>query len=61
MEKLRRYFDLTGDWRKLYGAVAAAVFPAEALGFALEQGFYVIEYAEERVKVRRPEGGAKAW
>ena len=55
MEKLRRHFKLTGDGRKLYGAVAAAVFPAAVLGFALKQGFYVIEYAEGDVKVRKAE------
>ena len=55
MEKLRRHFKLTGDGRKLYGAVAAAVFPADVLGFALKQGFYVIEYAEGCIKVRKPE------
>jgi hypothetical protein len=61
MGKLRRYFDLSNDGRALYGAVAAAVFPEDALGFALGQGFYAVEYAGERIAVREPEGGAKAW
>jgi hypothetical protein len=61
MEKLRRNFDLNNDRRKLYGAVAAAVFPENVLGFALEQGFYVIEYAGEHIELRNPNGGAKVW
>jgi hypothetical protein len=55
MKKLRRHFELTGDFRKLYGVVAVAVFPADVLGFALDQGFYVIEYAGEHIGVRKPE------
>jgi hypothetical protein len=61
MEKLRRWFNVNNDRRKLYGAVAAAVFPANVLGFALERGFYVIDYAEDRAGVREPEGGAREW
>ncbi|MDR1411126.1 MAG: hypothetical protein LBI91_02835 [Spirochaetaceae bacterium] len=61
MKRLRRHFDLTGDHRRLYGAVAAAVFPADILDFAMKQGFYAIVYVEEHIEVREPEGGAKAW
>jgi hypothetical protein len=61
MENLRRYFDLHSDWRKLYGAVAAAAFPEGVLEYALGEGLYVIERAEDRVVVRKPAGGAKAW
>jgi hypothetical protein len=61
MEKLRRCFDLTGDRRELYGAVAAEAFPQEALEFALSQGLYAVEYTEEQVKARKPECGGKAW
>jgi hypothetical protein len=61
MKKLRRHFDMIGDYRKLYGAVAAAVFPANVLDFALQEGFYVIKYAEDNIEVRKPEDRAKAW
>jgi hypothetical protein len=61
MEKLRRYFDLTNDRRKLYGAVAAAILPENVLDFALKQGFFVIEQSGEQVDIRKPEGNAKAW
>jgi uncharacterized protein (DUF885 family) len=61
MKKLRRYFDLHNDGRKLYGAVASAVFPKNVLDFALKQGFYVIEQSGENVNVTKPSGEAKAW
>jgi hypothetical protein len=61
MGRLRRYFDLSNDGRELYGAVAAAAFAEDALGYALGQGFYAVEYAGERIAVREPDGGAKAW
>jgi hypothetical protein len=61
MEKLRRHFDLNNDRRELYGAVAAERFPKDALGFALYQGFYAIEYTGERMEVRKPQGEARVW
>jgi hypothetical protein len=61
MEKLRRYFDLHNDKRKLYGAVAAAIFPGNVLDFALKQGFYTIKQSGENVSIEQPEGRAKAW
>jgi hypothetical protein len=61
MDNLRRYFDMHNDWRKLYGAMAAAVWPEDVLDFALREGLYVIVRAEDRVVVRKPEGGARAW
>ena len=61
MKKLRRHFDLTGDYRTLYGAVAAEVFPANVLDFTLKHGFYAIKHAEDYIEVRQPEGGAKGW
>jgi hypothetical protein len=54
MEKLGRYFELRNDRRKLYGAVAAGIFPEKVLSFAMEQGLYVIEYRDEQVKIRIP-------
>jgi hypothetical protein len=61
MEKLRQYFDLHNDRRKLYGAVAAAIIPDNVLDFALKQGFYVIEQSGDSVSIRKPEGNPKAW
>jgi hypothetical protein len=61
MGNLRRYFDMLGDRRRLFGAVAASVFPEDALGFALGEGLYVIEEVEDRIVVKGPEGGARAW
>jgi hypothetical protein len=61
MEKLRRYFDLHNDRRKLYGAVAAAVIPDNVLDFALKQGFYVIEQSGDSVSIKKPEGSPKVW
>jgi hypothetical protein len=61
MEKLRRYFDLHNDRRKLYGTVAAAIFPENVFDFALKQGFYVIEQSGDNVNIKKPVGAAKAW
>jgi hypothetical protein len=61
MEKLRRYFDLHHDRRKLYGAVAAAIMPDNVLDFALKQGFYVIEQSGDHISIKKPQGSAKAW
>ncbi|MDR0452630.1 MAG: hypothetical protein LBH15_06260 [Treponema sp.] len=61
MEKLRRYFDLHGDRRDLYGAVAAAIFPGNVLDFALRQGFYVVRQSGDNVSVEEPKGRPKAW
>jgi hypothetical protein len=61
MEKLRRYFDLHNDTRKLYGAVAAAIIPDNVRDFALKQGFYVIEQSGDNVAIKEPEGSPRAW
>jgi hypothetical protein len=61
MEKLRRYFDLHKDQRKLYGAVAAAVIPGNVLDFALKQGFYIIRQMGDNVSIETPPGTPKAW
>ncbi|MDR0624790.1 MAG: hypothetical protein LBG10_10250 [Treponema sp.] len=61
MEKLRRYFDLHGDARKLYGAMAAAVIPGNVHDFALKQGFYVIRQVGDNVSIEEPQGKPKAW
>jgi hypothetical protein len=61
MEKLRRYFDLHKDRRKLYGALAAAVIPDNVFDFALKQGFYVIKQSGDNVSIEQPQGKPKAW
>ncbi|MDR3123560.1 MAG: hypothetical protein LBU16_07270 [Treponema sp.] len=61
MKRLRRYFDLCQDQRKLYGAVAAAVMPDNVRDYALKQGFYVIKQSGDNVSVEEPHDKAKAW
>jgi hypothetical protein len=61
MEKLRRYFDIQGDRRKLFGAVAAAVIPDNVRDFAFKQGFFVVKQSGDNVYVEEPETKAKAW
>ncbi|MDR2019997.1 MAG: hypothetical protein LBQ14_04445 [Treponema sp.] len=61
MEKLRRYFDLHGDKRRLYGAVAAAVIPGNVHDLALKQGFYVIKQAGDNISIEEPQDKARAW
>jgi hypothetical protein len=63
MEKLRRYFDLHHDPRKLFGAVAvaAAVMPGNVHDFALKQGFYIINQTGDNLSVEEPPNKAKAW
>jgi hypothetical protein len=61
MKKLRQYFDLHGDSRKLYGAVAAAVIPGNVHDFALKQGFYLIRQTGDNISIEPPQGEPKAW
>jgi hypothetical protein len=61
MQKLRRYFDLHKDSRRLYGAVAAAVIPGNVLDFALKEGFYVIKQSGDNVSIEEPQGAPKVW
>jgi hypothetical protein len=61
MEKLRRYFDLHNDKRKLFGALAAAVIPGNVQDFAFKQGFYVIRQSGDNISVEEPKNKAKAW
>jgi hypothetical protein len=44
------------DHRKIYGAIAAAVFPPKVQEAALEAGFYVIVQSGDTVKIDVPEG-----
>jgi hypothetical protein len=61
MEKLRQYFDLRGDRRKLYGAVAAAMIPGNVQDYALKQGFYVIRQSGDTIGIEQPPDKPRAW
>jgi hypothetical protein len=60
MELLRRHLDFHNDKRKLYGALAAAIFPGNVLEFAKKQGFYIIRQSGDTVAIEPP-GKVKAW
>jgi RecB family endonuclease NucS len=60
-EKLRRYFDLHHDQRKLYGAIAAAVMPDNVRDYASTQGFYLIKQSGDTISIEEPQGKAKTW
>jgi hypothetical protein len=61
MEKLRRYFDLHKDQRKLYGALAAAVIPENVHDYALKEGLYIIRQSGDNVSIEAPPDKPKAW
>jgi hypothetical protein len=61
MEKLRRYFDLHRDRRKLYGAVAAAVIPGNVRDYGLKEGFYIIRQSGDHISIEAPQGKPKDW
>jgi hypothetical protein len=63
MEQLRKYSDKHKDKRKLYGAMAGAIFSDNAKKYALKQGLYIIEQSGDTVKITAPSGEstAKAW
>jgi hypothetical protein len=61
MKKLRRYFDLHNDKRKLYGAVAAAVIPENVRDYALKQGFYIIRQMGDNISIEEPRDKPKDW
>jgi hypothetical protein len=61
MEKLRRYFDLHNDKRKLFGAVAAAIIPDNVHAFALKNGFYVIRQLGDNISIEEPQNKPRAW
>ena len=60
MELLRRHLDLHNDKRKLYGALAAAIFPGNVLEYAKKQGLYIIRQSGDSVSIETP-GEIKAW
>jgi len=56
LEKLRGWYDRRGDHRKLYGAIAGAVFhPAERKA-ARGEGFFVLVQAGDTMRMDIPEG-----
>jgi uncharacterized membrane-anchored protein YhcB (DUF1043 family) len=61
MRKLRQYFALHHDTRRLYGALAAALIPGNVHDFALKQGFYVVQQSGDTVSVEAPQGEPRAW
>jgi ribosome-associated translation inhibitor RaiA len=63
MEQLRKYSDKRNDKRKLYGAMAGAIFTDNAKKYALKQGLYIIEQSGDTVRIIEPSGEntAKAW
>ncbi|MDR2447526.1 MAG: hypothetical protein LBD58_09635 [Treponema sp.] len=54
MEKLRKYADLRGDKRIYLGAVAGAIFNDSEKGYALKQGFYMLEPSGKTFKITEP-------
>lgn len=61
MEKLRKYADLHGDRRDLFGALAATVVHEKEREYALGTGFYVIEPSGEDVRVTKPDASPRIW
>jgi hypothetical protein len=61
MGKLREYFELHHDGRKLYGAVAGAIIPENVMDFALRQGFYVIQQSGDNMRIVEPQDRPRAW
>jgi hypothetical protein len=61
MEKLRKYADIFGDRRELYGALAATVVEEKQRNYALENGFYVIEPSGEDITVIQPDSNPRVW
>jgi len=61
LEKMRTYADLHGDKRAFLGAVAGVVMTPNVKGYALRQGFYVIEPSGETFNITSPKGQPKEW
>ena len=61
LEKMRNYANLHGDKRTFLGAVAGIVVTDEVKDYALQQGFYFIEYAGENFYITSPNGKPKEW
>ncbi|GHV78352.1 hypothetical protein AGMMS49944_01430 [Spirochaetia bacterium] len=61
MGKLRKYADIFGDKRELFGALAAVVVNEKAKNYALKNGFYVIEPSGEDVNIIKPDSDPRVW
>jgi hypothetical protein len=61
LEKMRKYADLRGDKRIFLGAVAGIVLIDEVKDYALNKGFYFIEYAGDNFFITAPENKPKEW
>ena len=61
LEKMRNYANLHGDKRTFLGAVAGIVVTDEVRDYALNQGFYFIEYAGENFYITSPKDKPKEW
>jgi hypothetical protein len=61
IEKVRRHFDLRGDKRKLYGALAAAILPDNVRDYALKQGLYIVRQTGDAVSIEAPQDTPRAW
>ncbi|GHT23888.1 hypothetical protein FACS189419_08390 [Planctomycetales bacterium] len=59
IEKYRQCLDAKGDKRKILGAVAAGVIPAQSQELAEEQGLFVITQSGEAFEVLAPSKGFK--
>ena len=56
MEKLRRYADIRNDKRSYLGAIAGVVMSESVSGYALKNGFYVIEPSGDTFTIIEPKG-----
>ncbi|MCL2878807.1 MAG: hypothetical protein FWF29_01055 [Treponema sp.] len=54
LEILREYRNKKSDFRKIYGAIAGAVFGAEEKRAAIDAGFYVLEQSGDTMKMDIP-------
>jgi len=56
LEILREHRNKHKDTRKIYGAIAGAVFGGEEKQASLEAGFYVLEQSGDTIKLDVPQG-----
>ena len=61
LKKMRKYADLHDDKRTFLGAVAGIVVTDEIRDYALDQGFYFIEYVGETFYIPPPKDEPKEW
>ena len=61
LDEMRKYADLRGDKRTFLGAVAGIVVTDEIRDYALNKGFYFIEYAGETFYITPPKNKPKEW